>query len=86
MIDRDVLLSFAQQAGFGGIDRVRLISKLTAFAGFIEDHQNQVDALFCSRLGDDFSKIETEFADGQMDGAYQCAEKLRKSFIKISSV
>lgn len=74
MIDRQVIMDCAEQAGFGGASRPKLLPRLERFAELLLEHQQHryVDA--CVALGDAFEILKTEFSDGQMDGAYRCAE------------
>lgn len=74
MIDRQVIMDCAERAGFGGATRPKLFPRLEHFAQLILEHQQHryVDA--CVALGDAFEILKTEFSDGQMDGAYRCAE------------
>lgn len=74
MIERSVVLDCAERAGFGGMQRANLLPRLMKFAQLIADHQRSQHAEACSALGDAFRILNTEFADGQMDGAYRCAE------------
>lgn len=76
MIDRATALDFAEKAGFGGQSRAALLPRLLAFANQVADWQKSKDARVCSVVGDSFKSVNTEFADGQMDGAYRCAELL----------
>lgn len=77
MIDRHLILDCAERAGFGGAQRAQLFPKLALFAQFMLENQKQQYVEACNALGDAFEILKTEFADGQMDGAYQCAEKIK---------
>lgn len=76
MIERAVILDCAERAGFGGSQRANLLPRLIRFAQFIADHQRGLHAEACNTMGDAFRILGTEFSDGQMDGAYQCAEMI----------
>lgn len=76
IIDKKTILYLAQEAGFGGQDRSSKITKITAFAKLVIEWNTKTNADLCVKLGDTFKDAKTEFADGQMDGSYQCAEYL----------
>lgn len=78
MIDRNVVMECAQKAGFGGVSRNQLYTRLSLFADEIAEWATKQNSKACEDLGNKFRSINTEFADGQMDGAYQCAELLAK--------
>lgn len=78
MIDRNIINDCAQRAGFGGVSRTQLYTRLALFAEAIAEWNTQQNSKTCEQLGNQFKAINTEFADGQMDGAYQCAELLTK--------
>lgn len=76
MIPREVVLDFAEQAGFGGQSRATLLPRLIKFAELLTSWQRTNDALLCYGVGNRFSAKGELFSDGQMDGAFQCAETL----------
>lgn len=76
MNNRHLILDLASRAGFGGESRVKLHKKLALFAALIAEHH----ADLCNQIGDQYRDGTTEFRDGQMDGAYQCAEIINKNF------
>lgn len=78
MIDRNVINDCAQRAGFGGVSRNQLYTRLALFAEAIAEWNTKQNSKACEELGNVFRSVNTEFADGQMDGAYQCAELLAK--------
>lgn len=78
MIDRNVINECAQRAGFGGVSRNQLYTRLALFAEAIAEWNAKQNSKSCEELGNTFRSVNTEFADGQMDGAYQCAEMLAK--------
>lgn len=84
MIDRGVVLSCAEAAGFGGQTRSIMLPRLMKFAALIAEQQRKQDAQQCWRIGTGFSDDPTEFRDGQMDGAYQCAEAIEGKNAKDS--
>lgn len=75
-MNKTIVLDFAQKAGFGAIARVRDGKKLMHFAEMIVAWKAEVDAATCTAIADKFKEAETDFRDGQMDGAYQCAEAI----------
>lgn len=77
MIDREIIMDCAQRAGFGGVSRSQLYTRLSIFAQHIATWNTAANARVCDGIGDDLRNVRTEFADGQMDGAYKCAEALR---------
>ncbi len=77
MIDKAMVLSFAQQAGFDGVDRVKNCRRLMHFAELVAEWKAEQDTSACRAVGDMFKPLGTEFSDGQMDGAYRCAEILQ---------
>lgn len=82
MIDRGVVLSCAEAAGFGGQTRSIMLPRLMKFAALIAEQQRKLDAKKCWALGAGFCADESEFRDGQMDGAYQCAELIENKYAK----
>lgn len=76
MIDRQLVLDCAEKAGFGGQSRPTILPRLLKFAALISEQQRRYDAAACWEIGKKFCDAQTEFSDGQMDGAYQCAERL----------
>lgn len=71
---REDILDCAEKAGFGGMLRVTMYPRLAKFADLISELHQQQLAGMCNELGDAFQLLSTEFSEGQMDGAYQCAE------------
>lgn len=76
MIERIIVMECAERAGFGGVSRSQLYTRLALFAESIAAHVTRQNSLECEQIGNRFKQTNTEFADGQMDGAYQCAEHL----------
>jgi hypothetical protein len=74
---RTDILHCAERAGFGGVLRASLSPRLIRFAELILDSERQRLSGLCNDLGDAFQSLQTDFADGQMDGAYQCAEVIK---------
>lgn len=79
MIERNVITDCAEKAGFGGVSRNMLYTRLAKFAEEIAAWNTQRNSRTCEEIGNRFRHKETEFTDGQMDGAYQCAEVLAKN-------
>lgn len=78
MINRGVVLSCAEAAGFGGQTRSIMLPRLLKFAALIAAEQRKVDANKCLAKASAFKQDDSEFHDGQMDGAYQCAEAIEE--------
>jgi hypothetical protein len=74
MIDKASIIDMACRAGFGGVSRNRLYSKLNLFAEQVSNWTATRDAQLCNEIAAKFKEANTEFRDGQMDGAYQCEE------------
>jgi hypothetical protein len=77
MIPKEIVLDYAEKSGFGGIQRASILPRLKKFAEMISEYQKHRCADMCIDLGDKFKVKNTEFSDGQMDGAYQCSEVMR---------
>lgn len=77
MIPKEIVLDCAVKSGFGAIQRASLGPRLQKFADMIAEYQKHRCADACIVLGDKFRAIQAEFNDGQMDGAYQCAEVIK---------
>lgn len=84
MIDRGIVLSCAEAAGFGGQTRAIMLPRLLRFATYIAAEQKRIDAQICWNKGKAFDTDTSEFRDGQMDGAYQCAELIEGKNAKDS--
>lgn len=78
MIDRHIVLDCAEVAGFGGQTRNVMLPRLLKFAALIAQKQRHIDAEHCSAIGKSFADGTSEFSDGQMDGAFKCADSLEK--------
>lgn len=76
MISREVIMDCAQRAGFGGQSRNQLYTRLALFAHHLKTWNDLQHAQICKEIGDGFAALDNEFADGQMDGAYKCADAL----------
>lgn len=74
MIPHEVLLNAAERSGFGGINRVRYLSRLKMFAEAIALWERIECADLCNKQGARYSEFENDFMDGKMDGAFMCAE------------
>lgn len=84
MINREIVLSCAEAAGFGGQTRAIMLPRLMKFAAYIAAEQRRIDARICWNKGKTFDTDTSEFQDGQMDGAYQCAELIEGKHEKES--
>jgi hypothetical protein len=84
MINRDIILSCAEAAGFGGHTRASMLPRLIKFAAHIATEQRRIDAQICWNKGKSFDTDTSEFCDGQMDGAYQCADLIEGNNAKES--
>lgn len=84
MINREIILSCAEAAGFGGQTRAIMLPRLMKFAAYIAAEQRRIDAQLCWNKGKTFDSDASEFRDGQMDGAFQCAEQIEGTHGKVS--
>lgn len=78
MIDRDLVMDFAQRAGFGGVSRTQLYTRIAKLAELVHEWSVQQHVATCNAIGDRYKTKDGEFFEGQMDGAYQCAETINK--------
>lgn len=74
MIPHDFLLHAAETSGFGGVNRVRYLSRLTLFAEQIAKWEREQNAKICNEHGLRYRDYDNDFMDGKMDGAFMCAE------------
>lgn len=78
MIDKDLVVDFAEQSGFGAINRHKIVPRLMKFAELVAQWENNNCSEICSQLGNHFSVFNTEFMDGKMDGAYLCESAIEQ--------
>lgn len=78
MIDKYLVMEFAEQCGFGGTNRPRLYPRLQLFAELCAKWENRNCLAACNELGAAFGQLSTEFTDGQMDGAFLCADTIER--------
>lgn len=65
----------AQKAGFGGVLRRTMMSRIQALVDLAIQQERLACADLCNARGDFYSSLEpNDFHDGKMDGAYSCAE------------
>ena len=74
MIPSSFLVHAAEQSGFGGVNRVRYLSKLKLFAEQIAQWEREQCAALCNERGHSLKHFDNEFMDGKMDGSFMCAE------------
>lgn len=76
MIDYEYL---AQQAGFGGVLRRTMMARLEKLIALAMVEERLLCAKLCEDRGDYYRNLEqNDFHEGKMDGAYMCAELIRK--------
>lgn len=67
--------SLAEEAGFGGVLRRTLAARIKILVDLAVAKERQACSDLCTEHGDLLKhSTEDDFKDGQMDGAYQCAE------------
>jgi len=75
MIDYSQL---AQEAGFGGVLRRTMMSRIKTLVDLAMHNERLVCARLCDERGDYYRTLDpNDFHEGKMDGAYSCADLIR---------
>lgn len=75
MIDYSQL---AQEAGFGGVMRRTMASRIKTLVDLAMHNERLSCARLCDERGDYYRTLSpNDFHEGKMDGAYSCADLIR---------
>jgi len=68
-------LHLAAEAGFGGVLRRAMMPRIKALVDLAIESERAACIQLCIDRGNFYKNLEeSEFREGQMDGAYSCAE------------